>query len=169
MKSIGAGIFTMICLLQIQLALAQEITVANVPEKNTARMPIPTGRSVFGVFDGRSPCQDIAKEINVKTIPECIKIKWRLILFRDSITFAPTTYKLEGFVYRNPPKTGKWAIIHGTKTNPDAVVFVLDPADSGGFMYLLKADDNVLFLLDMNRRVMVGNENFSYVLYRTAN
>ena len=128
--------------------------------------------NLIGYFDGRTPCQELAKQLNELTIPECIKIKWRLILFHDSLTNAPTTYILEGFVYRNPPKTGTWAISRGSKADANAIVFELDPDKTDpdhAFMFLLKADDNVLFIMDKDRKLMVGNDNFSYTLYRTVN
>ncbi|HJP62940.1 MAG TPA: hypothetical protein VJ844_05830 [Mucilaginibacter sp.] len=168
MKKIGLCL-VIVAFFQTGYSNAQTLTIANVPAKNTARVPIPTGPAVYGVFDGRSPCQEIAKEIHVETIPECTKIKWRLILFQDSATHQPTYYQLEGFVFRHPVKTGKWAAVRGTKNDPDALVFELDPDKAEGFMFLMKADDNVLFLLDRNRQLMVGNENFSYILYRTEN
>ncbi len=31
----------------------------------------------------------------------------------------------------------------------------------------LKADEDVLFFLDKDRNIMVGNKNFSYALYKT--
>src|SRR5689334_20387999 len=68
------------------------------------------GPNVYGYFEGRSPCQEIAKLLNVSGRESCIKIKWQLILFQDSVTRVPTTYALGGFAWRNPPKTGKWNI-----------------------------------------------------------
>jgi hypothetical protein len=166
MKKIFAGLIFILCCRFQQL---KSQPIANRPAKNTATVPIPTGPNVLGVFDGRSPCQGIARELHVETIPECTKIKWRLTLYQDSITHAPTEYKLEGFVYRNPPRKGKWRIVRGTKTNPNAVVIQLDPDDPGKNIFLLKVDQYVLFFLDKDRRLMVGNENFSYTLYRTEN
>jgi hypothetical protein len=57
-------------------------------------------------------------------------------------TQAPTTYKLEGFIYRNPPREGKWTVVHGTKDDPDAIVYLLDADKPGQSIYLLKGDDN---------------------------
>jgi hypothetical protein len=145
-----------------------QTVIVNRPAKNTARVPIPEGATVVGVFDGRSPCQEISKELGVNRGPECIKIKWRLILYRDSITHAPTRYHLEGFVYRNAPREGKWSTTRGTANDPSAEVIQLDP-DKKTSMFFFKADDNVLFLLDNKKTLMPGNEHFSYVLYRTEN
>jgi hypothetical protein len=52
--------------------------------------------NIVEVFDGRTPCKDLAKQLNEKLATECIKIKWRLILYKDSITGNPDTYELLG-------------------------------------------------------------------------
>jgi hypothetical protein len=126
----------------------------------------PTGPHVFGVFDGRTPCQELARQVKVATSAECIKIKWRLILYQDPATHAPTSYSLEGFVYRKPPRIGKWTILKGSKTDLNALVYQLDPDSPGGFLSFLKGDDNILFVLDRERNLMVGNIYFSYTLNR---
>jgi hypothetical protein len=147
---------------------AQSTGGGNVPEKNTSRLPLPAGPTVVGVFDGRTPCQEMAKQLNEKTIPECIKIKWRLVLYQDAKTHEPTTYKLEGFVYRNPPREGKWAVTRGTKSDPQAIVYQLDPDKPDRSIYILKGDDNVLFFMDKDKNLMVGGSDFSYTLNRTG-
>jgi hypothetical protein len=96
----------------------------------------------------------------------CIKIKWQLVLFQDPTTHAPTTYALGGFAWRNPPKTGKWAIVKGTKEDPHAVVYQLEPDNPQGFLSFLKADENILLFLDPDRNLLVGNSRFSYTLNR---
>lgn len=148
---------------------AQNADTTNKPSPNTGLVILPTGNGVFGVFDGRTPCQEIAREINLQARPECIKIKWRVALFQDSVTRAPTTFKLEGFVFRNPPREGRWTIIKGTANNPNADVIQLDADKPQQSIYLLKADDNVLLFLDNERRLMKGNEHFGYALYRAIN
>ena len=127
---------------------------------------LPKGPQVFGYFEGRSPCQEIAKMLKVSGRDACIKIKWQLILYQDPVTHAPTTYALGGFAWRNPPRTGKWAIVKAAKEDPNAVVYQLDPDDPQGFLSFLKADDNILFFLDNNRELLVGNEQFSFTLNR---
>jgi hypothetical protein len=127
---------------------------------------LPKGPQVFGYFEGRSPCQEIVKMLNVSGREACIKIKWQLILYQDPVTHAPTTYALGGFAWRNPPRTGKWAIVKGAKEDPNAVVYQLDPDDPQGFLSFLKADENILYFLDTNRELLVGNETFSYTLNR---
>jgi hypothetical protein len=124
------------------------------------------GPQIHGYFEGRSPCQEIAKLLNVPKGDACIKIKWQLILYEDPATHAPTSYALGGLAWRNPPKTGKWTLSKGTKEDPAAVVYQLDPDKGEGFLSFQKADDNILLFLGNDRELLVGNEKFSYTLNR---
>jgi hypothetical protein len=124
--------------------------------------------NLLGIFDGRTPCQELARQLNQPTIPECIKIKWRLTLYKDGSSTTSGTYQLEGFKFKgNNILKAEWQMIKGTKTEPQAIVYQLNHP-SQGFLYFLKADDDVLFFLDKNKNIMVGNRNFSYALYRTT-
>ena len=127
---------------------------------------LPKGPQVHGYYEGRSPCREITQLLGVAGRDECIKIKWQLILFQDPATGAPTTYALGGFLWRNPPKTGKWAMAKGTKEDPNALVYQLDPDDPQRCFSFLKADENILFFLDKQRDLMIGNSRFSYTLNR---
>jgi hypothetical protein len=147
--------------------------VASSVSTNYWRTTPRSGPNVHGYYEGRSPCQEISQLLGVPKRDECIKIKWQLILYRDPVTHAPTTFAVGGIVvggvaWRNPPKTGKWSIVKGTKEDPDAEVYQLDTDDQTGFLSFLKADDNILFFLGKNRELLVGNESFSYTLNRAA-
>jgi len=108
----------------------------------------------------------LAKQLKEKTTTECIKIKWRLILYKDFITGNPGTYSLQGFVYKKDnPRTGKWHIVKGTKASPDAMVYRLDQVGREP-LFFQKVDDNILFFLDQEKNLMVGNRDFSYTLNR---
>ena len=128
----------------------------------------PKGPQVYGCFEGRSPCQEIARLLGAERGEECTKIKWQLILFQDPVTKAPTTYALGGFAWRNPPKFGKWTLLKGTREEPNAEVIRLDPEVPKAFLSFLKGDDNILFFLDHQHRLMVGNKDFSFTLNRIA-
>jgi hypothetical protein len=151
-------------------APAAEVTnaVASSSSTNFWRTTPRSGPNVHGYYEGRSPCQEISRLLGVSTSDDCIKVKWQLILYRDPVTHVPTTFALGGLAWRNPPKTGKWFIVKGTKENPDAEVYQLDTEDQNGFLSFLKADDNILFFLDQNRELLVGNEQFSYTLNRAT-
>jgi hypothetical protein len=127
---------------------------------------LPTGPELFGYFEGRSPCQEIVRLLNMPGREACIKIKWQLVLFQDPVTHVPTTYAIGGFAWRNPPRTGKWAITKGYKEDPNALVYRLDPDDPQGFLSFVKIDDNILYFLDKDGELLVGNEKFSYTLNR---
>ncbi len=124
---------------------------------------------LVGVFDGRTPCMDLASQLNESVTSECIKIKWRLTFYKDSLTNQPTTYELIGFVYRKGnPRKGEWKIIKGTKSDPEAVVYQLDR--SGGVpLFFQRGDENILFFLDQEKELMVGNRDFSFTLNRKKN
>ena len=64
---------------------------------------------------------------------------------------------------------GRWAIVRGTKTNPDAIVYQLNPDKPGMELSFLKLSDNLLHIVDQNEKLMIGNEFFSYTLNRVAN
>ncbi|WP_460670551.1 hypothetical protein [Larkinella ripae] len=151
-------------LLGVKTARAQEARAANVPSKTTSRTPVAEGAPVFGVFDGRFPCAEIHQDWKQPVRPECVKMKWRLTLYHDAETHQPTTYRLT-----RPAREGKWALVRGTKTDPDAVVIQLDPDQPEVSIYLLKRDDNVLFVLDQQRNFRVGDSYLSYTLNRVAN
>jgi hypothetical protein len=123
-------------------------------------------------FSGRSPCQEIAKELGRRVESDCVKLKWTIDFHRDPQTLAPTTYRLRGTLYRNEARgtetirEGKWKVTKGTKTDPNAVVYQLDAFGSDGPIYLLKADRDVLFFMTKEGSLLVGNEDFSYTLNR---
>ena len=125
-----------------------------------------TNNNTPGIFDGRTPCQELAKQLNEITIPECIKIKWRLTLYKDSLHTNSGTYKMEGFVFRRDNiLQGKWHISKGTQADPEAIVYQLERQGLGS-LFLQKAAENVFFFLDKEKNLLVGNRNFSYALYK---
>lgn len=126
--------------------------------------PMPAGSSVFGVFDGRTPCHEVVVEFTqFPAFPGCIKIKWRLTLYQDSATGAPSRYLFMGTsTYRE----GSWKIINGMNGNPDAVIYQLQPDGAQDWFSFLKVDENHLFILDKAMNLLVGNELFSYTLSR---
>ena len=133
------------------------------PARTTSRA---TGPSVLAIFDGRTPCQGIARELGIAARPGCWKAKWRLTLFHDPKTRQPTVYRLEGTLYRSTPREGTWRIGRGMPGLPDAEVYQLAPANGEAPALLLKGDDRVLFLLDRGRRPLTGNAANAYTLDR---
>ncbi|HEX5023686.1 MAG TPA: hypothetical protein VFV68_00375 [Agriterribacter sp.] len=123
-------------------------------------------RKLYGVFDGRTPCAELAGHLNETVTTACIKIKWRLTLYEGGAGKGGS-YTLEGFVYRKDRiGKGKWTILTGTKNDPAATVYRLDSDKAAPSLFLQKGDENVLFFLDNNMNLMVGNRDFSYALNR---
>src|SRR4030095_381882 len=133
---------------------AQIISTSNRPSQVWPGGGIATGPHVYGVFAGRTACQELLTELDMDASPECIKRKMNIILYQDSSTGKPTTYETKGMGKWSGK--GNWFILQGTPTDPRATIFqvVLDEKTS---LYLLKGDDNVLFILDKNKNLLVGN------------
>jgi hypothetical protein len=125
-----------------------------------------TDISPESVFEGRTPCQPLASDHpELKADPDCFKLKWRLILHRDSVSQLPKTYTIRKIVNNEPQDgSGKWTISYGTSSNPDAVIYRLDPDNPKESVSFLAGDENVLFFIDKKNIPYVGNSDFSYTL-----
>ena len=142
-------------------------TQTNQSSNQSAKTPVGfQGSSVYGVFAGRTPCQEFLKEFNLGENAACTKRKMGVILYQDSVTHKPTIYETWGM--GKWTGKGKWHIIQGTAADPKTTVFQLD-LDANTFLYLLKGDENVLFILDKNKNFLIGNADHSYTLNRQGN
>jgi hypothetical protein len=128
--------------------------------------PVSKRQDVFGVFEGRTPCHGIARELAAAVRPGCWKLKWRVTLFQDPRSHEPTTYKVEGTLYGSNARQGQWRTTRGTADDPKAMVYELLPGAQHRRILLLSGDDNVLFFLDQNRRPLIGTEQNTYTLDR---
>jgi hypothetical protein len=165
MKCIG---IVLLVLLAFFRGSAQSNGQENVPYLTTSSKPIASGKDVYGVFEGRCGCVEIAAALKKTVSPECRKTKWALTLYQNPDIHTPTHYVLEGAFYRQDIRKGKWSIIKGTKANPDASVLQLDSDKAQETIYMMKGDDNVLLFLDNDKNLIKGNEQFSYTLNRVA-
>jgi hypothetical protein len=159
------------------LSEAQTASGDNRPFQAITFRPIPRGPAVWGIFVGRTPCSAIASQFKLDTAVDCGILKFGLILYRDTLTFEPDSCALtiigagdivqaEGGSYREKVLRGKWSITKGTDLVPDEQVYKLALGEPEIYFYLLKGDDNVLFILDENKEPRVGNEYLSYTLNR---
>ena len=140
--------------------------VSNAPEMSYTLTPLATGPSVYGVFEGRTPCQNIARQLKVRVDAACQKVKWRVTLYHDPQSRAATTYKVEGGLNRDGAWEGKWSVTEVSSTKPPATVFRLAAGGRAPAISLLKGDDNVLFFLDGSDQLLVGNTHLNYSLDR---
>lgn len=132
--------------------------------------------SIFGSFVGSSPCGNVIHPLlKMSANVACDFTKWKLTLYQDSTTKAPTTFQLScqygvsqpntsGFIGggTSVEATGKWAIIKGSKTNPAAVVYQLNPDKPEISLSFVKMDENVIHLLYSDKSLMIGNSGYSY-------
>lgn len=156
------------CFLLTMQARSQALADNNKPSKSNTMKKLPKNKSVLGIFEGRPPCLAIAKQLKIPMTTDCIKLKWRLTLYRDTVTLQPAMYKLEGSLFPNPASAieNKWVLLKGTPNNPKAEVYQLLSVNGNESLYLLKGDENVLFILDENKDFRTGNADFSYTLNR---
>ena len=144
------------------------VALARASESYTLS-PLASGPSVFGIFNGRTPGQGIRRELKLFPDAGCLKIKWRITLFQNPETCAPTTYKIESSLHRpgkQGTREGTWTIVRGTEADPKAVLYRLAPTKTEPALLLLKGDDNVLFILDEKQKPLVGTADFSYTFNR---
>ena len=117
-------------------------------------------------FVGKTPCKELAGALKISKTIDCFKLKWDLILIQEPEKNYPTTYELRRTGHRESVIRGKWIVAKGIPKDTGAIVYQLDPDQSDKSLLLLKGDDNVLFFLDKNRNLLVGNNEFSYTLNR---
>jgi len=134
---------------------------------DTTAQTIMKKKPLVGIFDGRTPNTTLSALLKVKSPPDRIKVKWRMALYKDAVTGKPDGYQIWYTYDRSHPREGQWHILKGTKANPEAVVYRLDAADEPS-LYLQKMDDNVLFFIDADGNLLVGNRDFSYALNRVT-
>lgn len=119
------------------------------------------------IYEGRTPCEELAAEYGMNVSAECFKLKWRLILNRDPDSHQPTTYLMRKVVDNIPREVeGNWKVIRGITGHPNALIIQLDPDMPDKTMYLLAVDDNLLFFLRKDFHLFVGNKDFSFTLNR---
>lgn len=128
--------------------------------------PRESGNTLFGIFDGRTPCTSLVRALHITLNDGCQRLKWRVTLLQNASTREPTRYKIEGSLHHTA-REGAWHIVRGTAADADAVVYQLDGTATEAPMLLWKADDNVLFLLDERKQPLVGTIDFSYTLSRS--
>ena len=146
-----------------------------VPQNKIIRGEVLTSQilavnDTVGIFEGRTPCNDGLTKINNISLNGCQAIKCQLILLQNVNTHSPATFILKTvYVGKGDNRyttTGKWKMLRGKTSDPATIIYQLEPeaAKSGTPISLLKGDDNILFFLDPDGRLLVGNNYCSYTL-----
>jgi hypothetical protein len=138
-------------------------TPVKTDQFNLQLKPTPAESSM--TFQGRTPCQELSRLLGLNKSAACDKMKWYIILYVDPVTGKPSYYLKGGRGYKKETMTrGHWEI---SQRRDGKMIYKLDPEKKASAVYLLKADDNILFFTDPEGNLLVGNENFSYTLNRT--
>ena len=104
-------------------------------------------------------------------------ITWRLTFLKN--TAKEGTYRLVaryGLQGKNDPNqlevgptvklNGRWALLKGSKANPQAAVYRLKSNSNGRILSLAQVGNNLLHFLDHDRNLKVGNAGWSFTLNR---
>ena len=159
------------------LTNAQTAVADNKVSQSITFHAIPSGPQVIGIFQGRPPCNGLLTQLNIETDTANPKLKCTLVLYRDVSSGQAGNYELSivgggpfinsvGNHYRGTTLNAKWDIIKGMPGDSNANVYRLQLSKTNTYLYLLKGDDNVLFVLDEKMQPRTGNEDFSYTLNR---
>ena len=144
----------------------KDAAVNNSPLLSFSTTSLPQDTAEQVIFDGRMPCREFAQKYNYKVEDNCFKLKWKLTFLRNSETGEPTTYALQSTLNRQSKIEGKWAVIKGIKNNSEAMIYRLDPDKPNESISFMVGDENVLFFLDKENRLLTGNGDFSFTLNR---
>jgi hypothetical protein len=118
------------------------------------------------VYVGKTPCREISGDIGLNYSSDCLKLKWKLTLYRNSKSLKPTTYILQTTFNRQKDITGTWSIEIMRDNGVEYPVYKLHRVWNDKNLTLLVGDENVLFFLDPSGNLYQGNEEFSYTLNR---
>jgi hypothetical protein len=156
---------------------------ANVNLAVSTPSPVPRGPDVLGAFEGNTPCSAQARPLpQIRSDTDCEQMIWSLVLFQDPQTGNPTTYRLNSAFGLPKPNTndlvgggtsvsmeGKWTITTGTKSDPEATVYQINPDDARTTVSFQKINDNLIHVLSSDNTMLVGNGAWSYTLNRMDN
>lgn len=142
-------------------------TLSKTTPVQTGQFNIPvkaSARPRYMAYEGRTPCNPLSQMIG-RGSPQCIKLKWYMILYTDSATGKPTYYLTGGRQYRKETmQRGKWDIITG---KDGRIIYRLNPEKKEQATHLLTAGDTILLFTDSQGNPLVGSADFSFTLNRT--
>src|ERR1700742_3933948 len=87
---------------------AQIAAVDNRVQESVTFRRMPSGPSVYGIFEGRSPCAEMAPQFGAALPANCDHLKWQLILFQDPASRTPAGFSLTTEAFGRTPLTGSW-------------------------------------------------------------
>lgn len=129
----------------------------------TITFDLQPGQALYGVFEGRTPCDGIRQQFKADLSAGCEKVKWRILFFQDSATGAPTTCHVLSVLSRSRLAICRWKILHNSRMG---IIYQIDLPELKKAMFLLKGDENVLFLVDDHFSLLKGDADYSYTFNR---
>lgn len=148
------------------------VTAGKFIPRSVSSMQLPGISDTVGIYYGRTPCNKALREMNNISAEGCQLIKCRLVLLQDTNTHAPTSFIMQTiYVGKGDNRytvTGTWKLLEGTIDNPAATVYQLLPekSKSQNQLLLVKADNNILYFIDNDTQLLVGDSYTSYTLNR---
>jgi hypothetical protein len=134
---------------------------------------IVTTADTIGIFDGRTPCYHKLTNLHNISLEGCQGIKCQLILLQNVKTHLPSSFILRTIYVGNGDNniysiTGKWKMMQRTANDATTLIYQLKPDSNkpDDQLLLLKGDDNILYFVDNECRLLVGNSYLSYTLNR---
>ncbi len=113
------------------------------------------------VFIGRTPC-----EVPGVNLPgnNCIKLKWKIVFFGNRESNQPGSCKVYATPYRQEIfKPGTWKMI---TTGNGRIFYHLYDKTGTPFLYLEKANENILLFTDASGNLLIGDKDYSFTLNR---
>ncbi len=117
------------------------------------------------IFSGRTPCNPILSRLNNIGHSGCQRVKISLTLNENGECELAIVYV--GMGNTKYIKYGNWNMTRGSRLNPKASVYRLSFDKPEKPVLLMKGDDYVLFFLDDEKNLLVGNAELSYTLNRS--
>jgi hypothetical protein len=144
----------------------------------TVEPPVTMDSQTPPEFVGTTPCDNLPRQLlGIPANSPCERITWQLTLLTNQNSRLPTTWKLVstyGMQAHNAPGfvgggttvelQGTWAIVKGTKSNPDAVVYDLNADKPQKSLSFVKVGEHLLHLLNRDKGLLIGNASWSYTL-----
>lgn len=135
----------------------------------------PKGETVSVIYVGSTPCDPfIRAQLGIPTELQCDFIKWELQLdpagsdsFKIMADYGESKPNTNGFIKAEHfLAKGRYAFTKGTSENPrDSVLNLIAPELKSPIL-LIVLDGNILHFADHDKRFLVGNGGWGYVLNR---
>jgi len=131
-------------------------------------------------FVGSTPCDAFIKSIlKIQADVTCEFIKWELSLYKNKNEDNSGTFELNALYGASQPNTngfinggkriaakGRYSISYGMRGNSKTKVYHLSEKSFQSSILLAEMDDNILHFIDSEKKFIVGNGGWGYVLNR---